>query len=67
VFHGLSSLETYRRLAEPGGGFDQLAASIAAGKARFGGISSHSPDVLRAAIGDGRCDIVMFPVGPFVD
>jgi 1-deoxyxylulose-5-phosphate synthase len=23
--------------------------------------------VLRAAITDGRCDIVMFPVGPFVD
>lgn len=40
---------------------------IAAGKARFGGISSHSPDVLRAAIASGRCDIVMFPVGPFVD
>jgi aryl-alcohol dehydrogenase-like predicted oxidoreductase len=67
VFHGLSSLELYRQLSQPGGGFDQLAECVAAGKARFGGISSHHPDVLRAAIIDGRCDIVMFPVGPFVD
>jgi aryl-alcohol dehydrogenase-like predicted oxidoreductase len=67
VFHGLSSMATYQRLALPGGGFDQLAACITAGKTRFGGISSHSPDVLRAAIADGRCDIVMLAVGPFVD
>jgi aryl-alcohol dehydrogenase-like predicted oxidoreductase len=67
VFHNLSSLAAYQRVAQPGGGFDQLAACISAGKTRFGGISSHHPDVLRAAIGDGRCDIVMFPVGPFVD
>jgi 1-deoxyxylulose-5-phosphate synthase len=67
VFHNLSSLATYQRLEQPGGGFDQLAACITAGKTRFGGISSHHPDVLRAAIVDGRCDIVMFSVGPFVD
>jgi aryl-alcohol dehydrogenase-like predicted oxidoreductase len=67
VFHSLSSMELYERLAAPGSGFDQLAECIAAGKARFGGISSHSPEVLRAAITSGRCDIVMFPVGPFVD
>jgi len=67
VFHALSSLEIFDRLAQPGGGFDQLAACIKAGKTRFGGISSHSPDVLRAAISAGLCDIVLFPVGPFVD
>ncbi len=67
VFHGLSSMDLFEQLARPGGGFDQLAGCIQAGKARFGGISSHSPDVLRAAILAGRCDIVMFPVGPFVD
>lgn len=67
VFHGLSSLELYKRLAAPGGGFDQLAACVAAGKARYTGISSHNPDVLHAALSDGRCDIVMFPIGPFVD
>jgi 1-deoxyxylulose-5-phosphate synthase len=67
VFHSVSSLTTYQRLAQPAGGFDQLAACIKAGKTRFSGISSHHPDVLRAAIIDGRCDIVMFPVGPFVD
>src|SRR5699024_3892008 len=43
------------------------AACIVAGKARFGGISSHNPEVLRAAISDGHCDIAMFAVGPFVD
>jgi len=67
VFHGLSSMEVFRRLLQPGAGFDQLARCIRAGKARFGGISSHHPDVLRAAIEAGVCDIAMFPVGPFVD
>jgi aryl-alcohol dehydrogenase-like predicted oxidoreductase len=67
VFHGLSSLDTFRRLLQPGAGFDQLAACIRAGQARFGGISSHHPDVLLAAIEAGVCDIVLFPVGPFVD
>lgn len=67
VFHNLSSMETFERLASRGGGFDQLADAIAAGKCRFRGISSHQPDVLRAAIEADLCDIVMFPVGPFVD
>jgi aryl-alcohol dehydrogenase-like predicted oxidoreductase len=67
VFHGLSSMASYERLIAPGGGFEQLAKCIQAGKTRFGGISSHNPDVLHAAISDGLCDIVMFPVGPFVD
>jgi 1-deoxyxylulose-5-phosphate synthase len=67
VFHNLSSTETYEALARPGGGFDQLAECVKAGKSRFRGISSHSPEVLRAALGAGLCDVVMFPVGPFVD
>ena len=67
VFHGLSSLETYQRLAQPGSGFDQLADCIKAGKTRFRGISSHNPEVLHAAISAGLCDIAMFAVGPFVD
>lgn len=67
VFHALSSMETFRRLSEPGGGFDQLAQCIRTGKTRFRGISSHHPDVLLAAIEAGVCDIVMFPIGPFVD
>lgn len=67
VFHGLSSMEKFEQLTQPGGGFDQLQACIQAGKTRFGGISSHNPDVLRAAITAGLCDIALFPVGPFVD
>jgi len=67
VFHNLSSMATFERLAARGGGFDQLGDCIAAGKARFRGISSHSPDVLRAAIEADLCDVAMFPVGPFVD
>jgi 1-deoxyxylulose-5-phosphate synthase len=67
VFHALSSMEVFARLAAPGGGFDQLSECIRAGKARFRGISSHHPDVLRAAIEADLCDVVMFPVGPFVD
>jgi 1-deoxyxylulose-5-phosphate synthase len=67
VFHALSSMEVFARLAAPGGGFDQLSECIRAGKARFRGISSHHPAVLRAAIEADLCDVVMFPVGPFVD
>jgi aryl-alcohol dehydrogenase-like predicted oxidoreductase len=67
VFHNLSSLETFRELARPGGGFEQLADCVRAGKTRFRGISSHNPEVLREALEAGLCDIVMFPVGPFVD
>jgi 1-deoxyxylulose-5-phosphate synthase len=67
VFHNLSSMEAFHRLMEPEGGFDQLADCARAGKTRFRGISSHHPDVLKAAITAGVCDLVMFPVGPFVD
>jgi aryl-alcohol dehydrogenase-like predicted oxidoreductase len=67
VFHGLSSREILNRLMQPGGGFAQLRDCIRAGKTRFGGISSHDPEVLRVAIEAGLCDIAMFPVGPFVD
>lgn len=67
VFHNLSSPETFERLCGPGAGFEQLADCVRAGKARFRGISSHNPEVLRAALEAGLCDVVMFPVGPFVD
>ena len=66
VFHGLSTMEGWRRATAPGGAFDQLQACVKAGKARFRGISSHDPDVLAAAIPSGLCDIVMFPIGPYV-
>ncbi|WNG44689.1 aldo/keto reductase [Archangium minus] len=66
VFHNLSKLETWERLAAPGGGLEELERCVRQGKARFRGISSHHPDVLRAALESGRCDVVMFPVGPFV-
>lgn len=67
VFHGLSKVETYERLMAPGAGFEQLAACIRKGKTRFGGISSHNPEVLKRAIAAGVCDVVMFAIGPFVD
>ena len=67
VFHACSTLEAWEALCRPGAGFDQLRREIDAGRARFGGISSHHPEVLRAAIASGRCDVVMFPIGPFAD
>ncbi len=67
VFHACSTVEDWTAIAAPGGGFDQLRYEIDAGRARFAGVSSHHPDVLRAALDTGRCDVVMFPVGPFVD
>jgi aryl-alcohol dehydrogenase-like predicted oxidoreductase len=67
VFHNVRTLEDWEQVAAPGGGLDQLAREAGAGRTRFRGISSHHPDVLEAALDDGRMDLVMFPVGPFVD
>ncbi len=67
VFHSVSTMDDWQKIVAPGSGMDQLASCIKAGKARFRGISSHHPDVLLAAIPSGLCDLVMFPVGPFVD
>ncbi len=67
VFHACSRGEDLQKLMAPGGGFAQLAAQIEQGRARFRGLSSHHPDVLRAAIAAGVCDVVMFPLGPFAD
>ena len=67
VFHGVSSLSVWHKLAAHGGGMEQIRAAIAQGKARYRGISSHHPEVLLAAIESGQCDVVMFPVGPFCD
>jgi 1-deoxyxylulose-5-phosphate synthase len=67
VFHAVSELAVWRNLAAPAGGLDQLGRDVTAGKVRFRGISSHHPEVLRAALDSGLCDVVMFPIGPFCD
>jgi len=67
VFHGVSTMKDWNRLAAPGGGMEVLGTCIREGKTRFRGISSHHPEVLKAAINSGLCDVVLFPVGPFVD
>jgi aryl-alcohol dehydrogenase-like predicted oxidoreductase len=67
LFHGVSEVALWRRLASPGGGMEQLEGERRAGKLRFRGISSHHPDVLREAILSGLCDVVMFAVGPYCD
>lgn len=67
VFHGVSELSIWQSLAAPGGGMEQLEACRRAGKTRFRGISSHHPEVLRAALASGLVDVVLFAVGPFCD
>jgi len=67
VFHGVSQLAVFEELDRKGGRFDELETCRREGRTRFLGISSHHPDVLKRAIPSGRCDVVMFPVGPFVD
>jgi aryl-alcohol dehydrogenase-like predicted oxidoreductase len=54
VFHGVRTLEQWRQLR-----LDEVTG--------WRGISCHNPEVLRVAILSGRCDVVMFPVGPYVD
>lgn len=66
VFHGLSTVEGWKKIASPGGGMEQLQKCVMAGQVRFRGISSHDPDTLKLAIESGLCDIAMFAVGPYV-
>lgn len=54
VFHAVTTMEQWRNLR-----FRELP--------RPRGISCHNPDVLRAAIPSGLCEVVMFPLGPYVD
>jgi aryl-alcohol dehydrogenase-like predicted oxidoreductase len=54
VFHAVTTLEQWHKLR-----FDEVPGRR--------GISCHNPEVLRVAIPSGLCDLVMFPVGPFVD
>jgi aryl-alcohol dehydrogenase-like predicted oxidoreductase len=65
VFHNVRTAADWEHVRAHG--LDEAQAAIDAGLTRFRGISSHDPDVLRAALDDGRCDVLMFPVGPFVD
>jgi aryl-alcohol dehydrogenase-like predicted oxidoreductase len=67
VFHNLSDATTFDRLCHPGGGFDNLADAVRSGATRYRGISSHNPNVLLKALAADVCDVVMFPLGPFVD
>ena len=67
VFHGCSAMDVWRRLAGPGGGMEQLEREQRRGKCRFRGISSHHPDVLKAAIESDLCDVVLFPIGAYAD
>ena len=67
VFHEVSDMKIWEAIAAPGGGMEQLAQCVTAGKTRFKGISSHHPEVVHAALKSGLCDVVMFSVGPFVD
>ena len=67
VFHSISSLDVYAQLMAPAGRWSELEACRKAGKCRFIGLSSHHPEVLRAALERGGCDLLLFPVGPYVD
>lgn len=67
LFHAVPDVATWRRLAAPGGAFEELAGEVARGRARFRGVSSHHPDVLLAAVDSGLCDAVMLPIGPVGD
>ncbi len=67
VFHGVPDVEAWARITAPGGLMDELEACVRAGKARFRGVSSHDPDVVRAAILGGGCGVVMFAAGPYVE
>ena len=55
VFHNLSDLDVFHALMQPAGGFAQLDQCVMRGLTRFRGLSSHNPDVLRAAANASSC------------
>ncbi|MGC4088337.1 MAG: aldo/keto reductase [Polyangiaceae bacterium] len=67
TFHSVSSEAAFAALMRPGGAWEELQAARAAGRCRFVGLSSHDPAVLRAALDAGRADVLLFPLGPYVD
>lgn len=67
VFHSVSTLDAWETLAASGGPFDHMERERRQGACRFVGLSTHHPDVARRAIDSGRCDVVLLPVGPYVD
>jgi aryl-alcohol dehydrogenase-like predicted oxidoreductase len=67
VLHGVSSTEQWRALTATGGAWHELAACRKAGKCRFVGISAHHPEVLEEVLDTQSADVLMFPVGPYVD
>jgi aryl-alcohol dehydrogenase-like predicted oxidoreductase len=66
VFHGVSTRDAWDALFAAGR-FNELDTARRRGSCRFVGVSTHHPEVARAAVESGRCDVVMLPVGPFVD
>jgi aryl-alcohol dehydrogenase-like predicted oxidoreductase len=67
VFHACSRSADLARLLDGGGGFEQMQREVERGRVRFRGISSHDPEVLLTALRSGVCDVVMFPLGPYVN
>jgi aryl-alcohol dehydrogenase-like predicted oxidoreductase len=66
ALHSVSQPADWAKVAAPGGAMEQLREERRRGRTRLVGISSHHPDVLAAALDAGACDVLMFPVGPFV-
>jgi predicted aldo/keto reductase-like oxidoreductase len=60
-FHGVNSLEGYRRVLGPGGAMEGAQQALQAGKIRHIGLSSHSPDVAKEAVISGYVETIQFP------
>jgi aryl-alcohol dehydrogenase-like predicted oxidoreductase len=66
AFHNVSSVAAYEALLARGA-LAELDECRRRGQCRFVGFSSHHPEVLERALAANWADILMFPVGPFVD
>lgn len=60
-FHGVNTLEGYEGLFAEGGAMTAAQKALRAGKILHIGLSSHSPDVARKAIVDGRVETIQIP------
>lgn len=60
-FHGVSTLEDYRKTLAVGGPLDVVREAQAAGKVRHIGITSHSLETALEAVRSGHFETIMFP------
>ncbi len=61
-FHGVSTIEGFEQITQPGGSIEGAQEAMDAGKIRHIGISSHSLDTAKILVSSGFFETIQFPL-----